>query len=500
MLAGQVLVWAIIVDGLCVHLTPSKRSPSLDDSIMASSASTVATGCAGTIRFGLIQHDATVAEAETTPAALDFGRGSARDGTGLYELSFGAHFAMVAGALTPVLARFSTGIAAQAAECDNGAASAQWPHPRYLAAYGDAIMLDQTEYSFAGQLAAVRARDPAADGVFFYSVATTGVYCYPSCAARPALQHNIGFHPTREHAARAGFRPCQRCRSDLPPRAEREAALVARACRFIEAAEEAPSLADLASAVGISPHHFHRLFRRIAGVTPKAYAAAKRQTRVQAGLAAGTPVTAAMYSAGFNSSGRFYAAANGMLGMAASRYRIGGAGEAIRYGTGPCSMGQVLVAATGRGVCAILLGDDPDALAADLHARFPRAALSDGGPDFGEWLAQAVALVDGTGPAALNLPLDIQGTAFQRRVWQALQAIPPGSTSTYGTIAAQLGRPRAVRAVAGACAANRLAVAVPCHRVVASTGALAGYRWGLRRKRALLERERAEAEAPDRPD
>ncbi len=348
---------------------------------------------------------------------------------------------------------------------------------------------------FASQLAAVRARDPAADGVFFYSVATTGVFCYPSCAARPALRHNIGFHPTREHAARAGFRPCQRCRPDLPPRIEREAALVTRACRFIDVAEEAPSLTDLAHAVGISPHHFHRLFRRIAGVTPKAYATAQRQARVQAGLAAGTPVTAAMYNSGFNSSGRFYAVADGMLGMAASRYRKGGAGETIRYGTGSCSMGQVLVAATGRGVCAILLGDDPDALTADLHARFPQAALSDGGPDFGEWLAQAVALVDGPGTAAFSLPLDIQGTAFQRRVWQALQAIPPGSTSTYGAVAAQLGSPRAVRAVAGACAANKLAIAVPCHRVVASTGALAGYRWGLERKRALLERERQTAEA-----
>ena len=362
------------------------------------------------------------------------------------------------------------------------------------------MMLDQTEPfadPYANQIAAIRARDAAADGAFFYSVATTGVYCYPSCAARPALRRNIAIHPTREHAAGAGFRPCQRCRPDLPPRAEREAALVARACRLIDTAEEAPSLTDLATAIGISPHHFHRLFRRIAGVTPKAYAAARRQERVQAGLASGAPVTAAIYDAGFNSSGRFYAAADGMLGMPASRYRKGGIGETIRYAAGPCSIGHVLVAATGRGVCAILLGDDPGALAADLHARFPRAALSAGGPGFEQWLAQAVALVDDPAAAAFNLPLDIQGTVFQRRVWQALQAIPPGATSTYSAIAAQLGSPRAVRAVAGACAANKLAVAVPCHRVVASSGALAGYRWGLGRKRALLERE--QAGPPDRP-
>ena len=341
----------------------------------------------------------------------------------------------------------------------------------------------------ADALAAIRARDPAADGAFFYSVATTGVYCYPSCAARPALRHNLGFHPTREHAVRAGFRPCQRCRPDLPPRSEREAAMVASACRIIEAAEETPSLTVLAGAVGVSPYHFHRLFHRITGVTPKAYAAARRQTRVQAELVGGAPVTSAIYAAGFNSSGRFYAAADGMLGMPASRYRRGGAGEAIRTATGPCSLGQVLVAATERGVCAILLGDNADALAADLRARFPRAMLEDGGAAFADWLAQAVALVDRPGATAFSLPLDIQGTAFQRRVWQALQAIPPGSTSTYGAIAAQIGSPRAVRAVAGACAANKLAIAVPCHRVVASTGAMAGYRWGVARKRALQERE-----------
>lgn len=340
------------------------------------------------------------------------------------------------------------------------------------------------------RLAAVRRRDAAADGAFLYSVATTGVYCHPSCAARPALRHNIAFHADRHAAERAGFRPCKRCRPDLPPRAEREAALVAAACRAIEAAEDAPSLAALAAEAGISPHHFHRTFRRVAGVTPKAYHAAHRQARVQAGLAAGAGVTEAIYDAGFNSSGRFYAAADAMLGMTASRYRAGGPGETIRHAAGRCSLGHVLVAATERGVCAILLGDDAAALQAELRGRFPKATLQDAGPD-AEWLAEVVAFVDHPGSDALALPLDIRGTVFQRRVWEVLRAIPPGETLSYAAVAARLGQPAAVRAVAGACAANALAVAVPCHRVVASTGALAGYRWGVERKRALLARERA---------
>ncbi len=344
------------------------------------------------------------------------------------------------------------------------------------------------------RLAAIRRRDAAADGSFLYSVATTGVYCHPSCAARPALRRNIAFHADRDAAERAGFRPCKRCRPDLPPRPAREAALVAAACRTVEAAEDAPALAALAAEAGISPHHFHRMFRRIAGVTPKAYHDAHRQARVQAGLAAGAGVTEAMYGAGFNSSGRFYAAADAMLGMTASRYRAGGPGETIRHAVGRCSLGRVLVAATGRGVCAILLGDDAATLQAELRARFPKATLEESGQESGQdagWLAQVVALVDQPGGGALSLPLDIRGTVFQRRVWEVLRAIPPGETLSYAAVAARLGQPNAVRAVAGACAANALAVAVPCHRVVASTGALAGYRWGVERKRALLARERA---------
>ena len=340
------------------------------------------------------------------------------------------------------------------------------------------------------KLAALRRRDPAADGAFVYSVVTTGVYCRPSCAARPALRENIGFHVDCPAAERAGYRPCRRCRPNEPPRAEREAALVAEACRTIDTAEETPQLATLAAAANISPHHFHRMFRRIAGITPKAYGDARRQARVQTGLANGAGVTEAIYDAGFNSSGRFYAASDAMLGMTASSYRAGGAGESIRHAIGHSTLGLVLVALSARGVCAILLGDDPPALEADLHARFPQATLHDGGPPLAGLVAQTVALVDNPRDGAA-LPLDIRGTAFQRRVWEALQAIPPGETRTYTQVAAGLGAPKAVRAVAGACAANRLAVAVPCHRVIASTGALAGYRWGVQRKRALLAKEQA---------
>ena len=342
------------------------------------------------------------------------------------------------------------------------------------------------------QLTAVRRRDPAADGTFVYSVASTGVYCHPSCAARPALARNIAFHATPADAERAGFRPCKRCRPDLPPRAAREAALVEAACRRLEACEAVPSLSELAAAAGLSPHHFHRLFRRIAGVTPKAFAGAGRQARVQARLTDGAMVTEAIYESGFNASSRFYEAADGFLGMTPSRYRAGGQGETIRHATSPGSLGVVLVAATARGICAILLGSEPTMLLGDLRARFPRAILENAAPDFAECIAQVVALVDD--PASnptLALPLDIRGTAFQRRVWEVLQGIPAGQTLSYREVAARLGSPSSVRAVAGACAANALAVAIPCHRVIDSRGNLAGYRWGVQRKRALLDKEQA---------
>lgn len=341
------------------------------------------------------------------------------------------------------------------------------------------------------RLAAVRARDAAADGRFVYAVVTTGVYCRPSCAARPARVENIRFFAGIADAEAQGYRACKRCRPNEAPRAEREAALVARACRTIEAAETSPSLETLAAEAGLSPYHFHRLFRRVAGVTPSGYAAAQRARRVQENLGRGERVTDAYFDAGFGSSGRFYAASDAVLGMQPSRYRAGGAGETIRYATGRSSLGLVLVAATDRGVCAILIGDDEAALASDLRGRFQRAEFVQADRAFDDWVRQVVALVEAPRDG-LALPLDIQGTAFQRRVWEALRAIPAGETVSYGQLAARLGEPRAVRAVASACGANKVAVAVPCHRVVGKDGALTGYRWGVARKRALLERERVE--------
>lgn len=336
--------------------------------------------------------------------------------------------------------------------------------------------------------AAVLARDPSA--AFFYSVRTTGVYCRPACAARLARRENVAFHDTPAQAEAAGFRPCKRCRPTEPPRAEREAALVTAACRAIEAAETPPSLDDLARGANLSPHHFHRLFKAVTGVTPKAYADAHRAERVRQGLAGGAGVTEAIYDAGFNSGGRFYAAADGMLGMTPTRYRRGGQAETIRFAVGDCSLGCVLAAATDKGVCAILLGDDPDALVRDLQDRFPRAELVGGDQAFEAVVGSAIALVENPS-AGFDLPLDVRGTAFQQKVWEALRAIQAGRTASYADIAAAVGAPRAVRAVAQACAANALAVAVPCHRVVRTDGALSDYRWGIERKRVLLDREAA---------
>ena len=342
----------------------------------------------------------------------------------------------------------------------------------------------------ASRWAAVIRRAPEADGHFLYSVATTGVYCHPSCAARQARRENVAFHNSRAEAERAGFRPCKRCRPDLPPRGEREAALIAAACRTIDTAEEPPALADLAAAAGLSPHHFHRTFKRIAGVTPRAYAAARRQERVQESLEVGTGVAESLYGAGFNSSGRFYEAVPDMLGMTPTAYRKGGAGETIRFATGRSSLGHVLVAATALGVCAIMLGDDPAGLGAALARRFPKAILVGADGDFASLVADIVRMVDDPANAqTAALPTDIRGTVFQRQVWERLREIPPGETATYAQIAARVGKPAAVRAVANACGANPLAVAIPCHRVVASNGGLGGYRWGVERKRRLLARE-----------
>ncbi len=335
---------------------------------------------------------------------------------------------------------------------------------------------------------AVKRRDRSAEGTFFYSVATTGVYCRPSCAARLPRRENVAFHPTCEAAERAGFRPCKRCRPNGPSQAERHAASVARACRMIEQAEEAPTLDALAKAAGLSPFHFHRVFKEITGVTPKAYASANRARRVKAELGTGASVTQAIFGAGYNSNSRFYEKATAMLGMKPSDYRAGGRHADILFAVGECSLGSILVAATKRGVCAIEFGDNPAALVEGLQDRFPKATLVGGDAAFEQLVARVVGFVETPGQG-LDLPLDVRGTAFQQRVWEALRQIPAGRTASYADIAERIGRPSAVRAVAGACAANPAAVAIPCHRVVRTDGALSGYRWGVARKRELLARE-----------
>jgi AraC family transcriptional regulator of adaptative response/methylated-DNA-[protein]-cysteine methyltransferase len=332
---------------------------------------------------------------------------------------------------------------------------------------------------------AVIDRDRAADGSFYYSVATTGVYCRPSCGARQARRENVAFHATTEAAENAGFRACRRCK---PDHADRQAAAVAEACRMIEGSENAPGLSALADAVGISPFHFHRIFKAATGVTPKAYADAIRARRARTALNGAATVTEAIYEAGFSSSGRFYADSTPRLGMTPTRFRKGGKGETMRFAIGQSALGSVLVAVTDKGIAAIQFGDDPEALVRGLQDQFPNAEFVGGDESFEELVARVVAGVEN--PAAgWDLPLDIRGTAFQQRVWQALRAIPAGETASYADIARRMGEPKAVRAVAGACAANRIAVAIPCHRVVHSDGSLSGYRWGVERKRALLDRE-----------
>lgn len=338
---------------------------------------------------------------------------------------------------------------------------------------------------------AVVTRNADADDQFVYCVLTTGVFCRPSCPSRLARRENVRFHANCNEAALAGCRPCKRCQPDQPARTQQYAQLVADACRLIEAAETAPDLATLAQQAGLSRYHFHRIFKSVTGVTPKAYATAQRAQRVRQALLQGSGVTDAIYDAGFNSPGRFYATTTNILGMTPTRYRAGGVHTAIRFAVGECTLGAILVAATDIGVCAILLGDDAELLLRDLQDRFPHAELTGADSGFEHWVARVVGFVQA--PAGgLDLPLDVRGTLFQQKVWQALRDIPAGTTASYTDIAQRIGSPKAVRAVAQACAANAIAVAIPCHRVVRSDGAISGYRWGVARKRALLELESAE--------
>jgi AraC family transcriptional regulator, regulatory protein of adaptative response / methylated-DNA-[protein]-cysteine methyltransferase len=336
---------------------------------------------------------------------------------------------------------------------------------------------------------AVLERDATADDAFVYAVKTTGIYCRPSCPSRMPKPCNIRLYATSAEAKAEGYRACRRCNPDGKSRAESTADIVAQTCRSIENAEEVPTLNELATAAGMSPFHFHRQFKAVTGLTPRAYGAAQRAKRLRARLdSVKANVTHAIYGAGFSSSGRFYEKSDQVLGMTPTAFKRGGKDTEIRFAVGDCSLGAILVARSERGICAISLGDDPDGLVRELQDRFPNARLIGGDRDFEQLVARVVGFVEAP-KIGLELPLDLRGSAFQERVWRALQDIPAGKTLSYAELAQRLGEPRAVRAVAQACGANAIAVAIPCHRVVRKDGAVSGYRWGVERKRALIERE-----------
>ena len=342
--------------------------------------------------------------------------------------------------------------------------------------------------------AAVENRDAGADGSFYYGLRTTGVYCRPGCPSRRPLRANTAFFATTSEAEAAGLRACKRCRPTDASTASRHIAAIEKACALLRTSETIPSLGELAAAAAISRFHFHRVFKQVTGATPRDYARTHRLGLLAQRLDAGEKVTEAIYASGFGSSSRAYEAAPAALGMTPGARRRAGDGETIRYVTVATPLGWALVAATGRGVCLTALGDDRERLAAMVRERFPAALLVAEDAALKDWAEQIVRFIADPGQTP-DLPLDIRGTAFQTRVWRALQRIPLGRTATYAEIARALGQPKAVRAVAQACAANNLALLVPCHRVIREDGDLAGYRWGLERKRALLEREREAAAA-----
>lgn len=348
----------------------------------------------------------------------------------------------------------------------------------------------QTAYATADERwQALLTRDANADGTFYTCVHTTGIYCRPTCPARNPNRENVSFVATRAEAVRAGFRACKRCKpDDLAGPAEHQSEIIAKACALIERSEDRLTLDQLAENAGMSRFHFHRTFRQVTGVTPKAYADADRATRVRDQLTKTGSVTEAIYGSGFASNGRFYAASAKMLGMTPSDYRAGGQGTTIQFAIDTCSLGSILVASTDKGVCSIMMGDDPDLLFGQLQSRFPNALIAQGDDEFAHTVADVVRYVEEPS-RGLNLPLDIRGTAFQQRVWKALCDVPIGTTASYSEIAARIGSPAAVRAVASACARNEIAVAIPCHRIIGKNGSLTGYRWGTERKQTLLERE-----------
>lgn len=350
--------------------------------------------------------------------------------------------------------------------------------------------IDKNEKSTDPHWAAVVARDASANGKFVYAVKTTGIFCLPSCPSRRAKFENILFFATVDEAIRSGFRACQRCKPDQLPLESQQREMIIDLCRFIVSAEQAPSLAELSERAGLSSYHLHRLFKRVTGVTPKAYAQANRMQLVRNSLSRKNKVIDAVYDAGYNSNSRFYAESNQLLGMAPTQFRAGGKDTEIYFALAECSLGTVLVAQSERGICAISLGDNPNTLLDELQQQFSTAKLIGGDPNYEKQVAKVIGFIEHPN-TTFDFPLDIRGTLFQQRVWQALQTIAPGQTTSYSEIAQRIGSPKAVRAVASACAANVLAVVIPCHRVVRINGDLSGYRWGVERKRTLLERETA---------
>jgi len=332
---------------------------------------------------------------------------------------------------------------------------------------------------------AVLDRDPRADNQFVFAVQTTGIYCRPSCRARHALRKNVCFYPDAQHAALAGFRPCKRCLPDQSDPQAQKLAKVEQACRLL-AQDPAITLETLAQQVASSPFHFHRLFKSVTGLTPKAWQQAAREQRLRSALAQGDNITDAVLAAGFPDSSSYYRKADDALGMTARQYRTGNV--AVRYAISDCSLGRCLVGESERGICAILLGDDDASLTRELHSLFPHAVSEPLEGAFAQRIRQVIASIDSR-DVPFTLPLETRGTAFQQQVWQALRAIPRGETASYQQVARAIGKPNAVRAVAGACGANKLAIVIPCHRVVRNDGALSGYRWGTTRKAMLLKRE-----------
>jgi len=336
---------------------------------------------------------------------------------------------------------------------------------------------------------AVTGRERAMDGVFFYAVRTTGVYCRPSCPSRRPKPENVVFFRTRSGAERAGFRPCKRCKPERDIQTDANSEIVEKVCRYIDTHPDQPAtLEKLSGAIGLSPFHLHRTFKALTGITPRAYADSRRLESLKAGLREGHSVTRSLYDAGYGSSSRLYERASAQLGMTPSRYRKQGSGVTIRYSIAETPVGRLLLAATVRGVCSIQFGDSDTTLEGALRREYPQADIVRNDKQLTAWVRAVRNRIRGENTA--SLPLDIRATAFQRLVWEQLRAIPSGVTRSYSEIAKRIGKPRAARAVARACATNPVAVAIPCHRVVREDGALGGYRWGIQRKRKLLALEK----------